>query len=150
MSVVQSAYQNKSNSNSFQNSNYGFTNKSDINHNPNTTNRMNSLSGTSRINPIELGYQPKEDTSTFRVNPMIFQSILEKTDVDRLEEDLAREIQIKKCSEDKKEVNKFLKKIFFSNKKFFPIKIIARIKKNIRRIGRNKRNERKNFTCTNE
>ena len=109
MSVLQSYQntQNKSNSNSFQNSNMGFTMKSDINHNPNFTNRMNSLSGTSKINPVELGYQPKEDTSTFRVNPMIFQSILERTDVDKLEEDLAREIQRKKCVEDKKEVNKY-------------------------------------------
>lgn len=105
MSVVNSAYQSRSNTNQFQNSNNGFTMKSDINHNPSATNRMNTLSGTSRINPVELGYQPKEDTSTFRVNPMIFQNILEKTDVDKLEEDLAREIQRQKCSEDKKEVN---------------------------------------------
>ena len=104
--------QHRSNSNSFQNSNLGFTMKSDINHNPHSqTNRMNTLSGTSKINPVELGYQPKENTSTFRVNPMIFQNILEKTDVDKLEEDLAREIQKKKCSEDKKDVNKILIKI---------------------------------------
>jgi hypothetical protein len=104
--------QDRSNSNSFQNSNLGFTMKSDINHNPHsTTNRMSTLSGTSKINPVELGYQPKENTSTFRVNPMIFQSILEKTDVDKLEEDLAREIQKKKCSEDKREVNSILIKI---------------------------------------
>jgi hypothetical protein len=45
---------------------------------------------------------------------MIFQNILEKTDVDKLEEDLAREIQINKCSENKKEV-----KIFKKNTKFF-------------------------------
>jgi hypothetical protein len=104
MSVLQNAYQYQN-----QNSNLGFTLKSDINHNTNNSNtsRLNSFSGTSRINPIELGYQPKEDTNTFRVNPMIFQNILEKTDVDRLEEDLAREIQIRKCTEDKKEVNKF-------------------------------------------
>ena len=118
MSVLNKAYQynqthNQSNSNSFQNSNLGFTMKSDINHNPqnSTTNRMNSLSGTSKINPVELGYQPKENTNTFRVNPMIFQNILEKTDVDKLEEDLAREIQKKNCFEDKKEVNKILIKI---------------------------------------
>lgn len=107
MSVVKSHYQNtnsNNNSNYFQNSNNGFTMKSDINHNPNVSNRMNTLSGTSRINPVELGYQPKEDTSTFRVNPMIFQNILEKTDVDKLEEDLAKEIQRKKCADDKKEV----------------------------------------------
>jgi hypothetical protein len=102
MSVLQNTYQYQN-----QNSNFGFTMKSDINHNTNSNsnaNRLNSLSGTSRINPMELGYQPKEDTNTFRVNPMIFQNILEKTDVDRLEEDLAREIQIRKCAEDKKEV----------------------------------------------
>jgi hypothetical protein len=95
-----------SNANSFQNSNYGFTMKSDIHHNINlNSNKSNNFSGTSKINPIELGYQPKEDTNTFRVNPIIFKNILEKTDVDKLEEDLAREIQIKKSSEDKKEVN---------------------------------------------
>ena len=109
--------QNQSNSNSFQNSNLGFTMKSDINHNPNSqTSRMNSMSGTSKIDPRELGYQPKENTNTFRVNPMIFQNILEKTDVDKLEEDLAREIQKKKCFEDKKDVNKILS---FKNKTFF-------------------------------
>ena len=108
MSVMKSFYQsnqNQSNSNSFQNSYNGFTMKSDINHNTNNSNRMNTLSGTSKINPIDLGYQPKEDTNTFRVNPMIFQNILEKTDVDKLEEDLAKEIQRKKCSEDKEKVN---------------------------------------------
>lgn len=119
-SLVNSGYQSQrsgTNSNSFQNSNFGFTQKSDINHNTNINpiHRMNSLSGTSRINPIELGYQPKENTSTFRVNPMIFQDILERTDVDKLEEDLAREIQKQKCNDDKKEV--FFKSLIIISKK---------------------------------
>lgn len=108
MSFVNSTYRNNdfqsNSSNSFHRNHSGFTMKSDINHNTNLSNRTNTFSGTSKINPVELGYQPKEDTNTFRVNPMVFQTILEKTDIDKLEEDLAREIQKKKSSEDKQQV----------------------------------------------
>lgn len=93
------------NTNSFPKNFSGFTRKSDINHNPHEGSiRMNSFSGTSRINPIELGYQPKNDTNTFRINPMIFENILAKTDVDKLEEDFAKEIQRKKNLEEKERV----------------------------------------------
>ncbi len=107
MSVVKSFNQTNSSqgySNSNKNNYTGFTLKSDINHNPNMSQRINSFSGTSRINPLELGYQPKNDTNTFRVNPMIFENILAKTDVDKLEEDLAKEIQRKKTLEEKEKV----------------------------------------------
>ena len=108
MSVVKSFYQSNPNeqfSNSSKQNLSGFTRKSDVNHDPNATNRMNSFTGTSKINPVELGYQQKNDTNTFRVNPMIFENILAKTDVDKLEEDLAKEIQRKKTLENKERVN---------------------------------------------
>jgi hypothetical protein len=107
MSVVKSINQsnpNEYNQNSSNNNFSAFTRKSDINHNTNVTNRMSSFSGTSKINPVELGYQPKHDTQTFRVNPMIFENILAKTDVDKLEDDLAKEIQRKKTLEEKEKV----------------------------------------------
>jgi len=110
MSVAKSFYQSNTNdvfSASSSQNHSGFTRKSDIVHNPTITDRMSSYSGTSKINPVELGYQPKNDTQTFRVNPMIFENILAKTDVDKLEEDLAKEIQRKKTLEEKEKVIKF-------------------------------------------
>lgn len=107
MSVVKSFNQSNGNEmygNSSRQNYSGFTRKSDINHNPTATGRMNSFSGTSRINPTDLGYQPKNDTQTFRVNPMIFENILARTDVDKLEEDFAKEIQRKKTLEEKEKV----------------------------------------------
>lgn len=107
MSVVKSFNQTNGNEtygNSSKQNYSGFTRKSDINHNPTATERMNSFSGTSKINPTDLGFQPKNDTQTFRVNPMIFENILARTDVDKLEEDFAKEIQRKKTLEEKEKV----------------------------------------------
>jgi len=97
---------NKTNTqNNFSNSNNrnfsAFTRRSDINHNLNAFDKLNNQSGTSKINSENLGYQPKHDTQSFRVNPMVFDRILSKTDIDKLEDDLAKEIQKKKsCSDE--------------------------------------------------
>ncbi len=107
MSVVKSFNQTngiESSGNSLRQNSSGFTRKSDINHNPAATDRMNTFSSTSKINPVDLGFQPKNDTQTFRVNPMIFENILARTDVDKLEEDFAKEIQRKKTLEEKEKV----------------------------------------------
>ena len=107
MSVVKAINKTNSNSNFTNPSNAnhsGFTRKSDINHNYNQLDRQSSFSGTSKINPVELGYQPKNETNTFRINPLIFENILFRTDVDKLEEDFAKEIQRKKILEEKEKV----------------------------------------------
>jgi hypothetical protein len=51
-------------------------------------------------------HYPKPTNDTFRVNPMVLSS-MKHLDVDKLEEDIAREIQKKKSFEEKGKVTRF-------------------------------------------
>jgi hypothetical protein len=51
-----------------------------------------------------LHHYPRPTNDTFRINPLVLSSI-KHLDVDKLEEDLAKEIQKKKSYEEKEKVN---------------------------------------------
>lgn len=64
----------------------------------------NGFSPLSSFSNSGNNYTQKQNSGSFHINPLVFSS-LKNLDVDRLEEDLAKEIQRKKVIEEKEKVS---------------------------------------------
>ena len=105
---------------------------------------LNNMSSTNRsdsvLSPFATsnlhGYNSKPQTNSFRVNPTVFSS-LKNIDVEKLEEDLAKEIQRKKINEERERRN--VQKIFEESEE------IKELKNRIQLASLNKERSRQIF-----